>query len=127
MKNARAKCRGGLELDIKRDQLPPKYSYAISPFLSKPLLFIISQPAQLFSIQIFRKVLIMAMEKNLQQATKTSRFSRICVFCGSSPGKKPIYQLAAVQLGKELVIFNPFFWLKTPILCYTRNRCFMPF
>ncbi|KAL1534786.1 putative cytokinin riboside 5'-monophosphate phosphoribohydrolase logl2, variant 3 [Salvia divinorum] len=48
----------------------------------------------------------MAMEKNLQQATKTSRFNRICVFCGSSPGKKPIYQLAAVQLGKELVERN---------------------
>ncbi|KAL1561084.1 Cytokinin riboside 5'-monophosphate phosphoribohydrolase log1 [Salvia divinorum] len=39
------------------------------------------------------------MEKN----TKASRFNRICVFCGSSPGKKPSYQLAAVQLGKEMV------------------------
>ncbi|XP_050226260.1 cytokinin riboside 5'-monophosphate phosphoribohydrolase LOG7 isoform X1 [Mercurialis annua] len=32
-----------------------------------------------------------------------SRFQRICVFCGSSTGKKPSYQEAAVQLGKELV------------------------
>ncbi|CAJ1883474.1 unnamed protein product [Sphenostylis stenocarpa] len=32
-----------------------------------------------------------------------SRFKRICVFCGSSSGKKPTYQEAAVQLGKELV------------------------
>ncbi|KAI4348903.1 hypothetical protein L6164_009568 [Bauhinia variegata] len=32
-----------------------------------------------------------------------SRFTRICVFCGSSSGKKPSYQQAAVQLGKELV------------------------
>ncbi|MQL78926.1 hypothetical protein Taro_011372 [Colocasia esculenta] len=32
-----------------------------------------------------------------------SRFRRVCVFCGSSPGKKPSYQLAAIQLGKELV------------------------
>lgn len=32
-----------------------------------------------------------------------SRFRRICVFCGSSPGKKSSYQEAAVQLGNELV------------------------
>lgn len=35
---------------------------------------------------------------------RRSRFRRICVFCGSSPGKKPSYQEAAVELGKELVI-----------------------
>ncbi|KAF6142968.1 hypothetical protein GIB67_003924 [Kingdonia uniflora] len=32
-----------------------------------------------------------------------SRFKRVCVFCGSSPGKKPEYQLAAIQLGNQLV------------------------
>lgn len=32
-----------------------------------------------------------------------SRFRKICVFCGSSPGKKSSYQEAAVQLGNELV------------------------
>ncbi|XP_065857442.1 cytokinin riboside 5'-monophosphate phosphoribohydrolase LOG7 [Euphorbia lathyris] len=32
-----------------------------------------------------------------------SRFKRICVFCGSSSGKKTSYQEAAVELGKELV------------------------
>ncbi|KAM6547705.1 hypothetical protein CsatB_019381 [Cannabis sativa] len=32
-----------------------------------------------------------------------SRFKRICVFCGSSSGKKPGYQEAAVDLGNELV------------------------
>ncbi|TYH76941.1 hypothetical protein ES332_D04G120500v1 [Gossypium tomentosum] len=32
-----------------------------------------------------------------------SRFERICVFCGSSSGKKASYQEAAAQLGKELV------------------------
>ncbi|KAH9674395.1 cytokinin riboside 5'-monophosphate phosphoribohydrolase LOG7 [Citrus sinensis] len=32
-----------------------------------------------------------------------SRFKRICVFCGSSSGKKATYQEAAVELGKELV------------------------
>ncbi|OAY42975.1 cytokinin riboside 5'-monophosphate phosphoribohydrolase LOG7 [Manihot esculenta] len=32
-----------------------------------------------------------------------SRFQRICVFCGSSTGKKASYQEAAIELGKELV------------------------
>ncbi|KAB2607920.1 cytokinin riboside 5'-monophosphate phosphoribohydrolase LOG7-like [Pyrus ussuriensis x Pyrus communis] len=32
-----------------------------------------------------------------------SRFNRICVFCGSSSGKKASYQESAVELGKELV------------------------
>ncbi|KAI7756291.1 hypothetical protein M8C21_032836 [Ambrosia artemisiifolia] len=35
--------------------------------------------------------------------SKTSRFKRICVFCGSSSGKNPIYHLAAVELGNQLV------------------------
>lgn len=32
-----------------------------------------------------------------------SIFKRVCVFCGSSSGKKASYQEAAVELGKELV------------------------
>ncbi|CAI0391173.1 unnamed protein product [Linum tenue] len=36
--------------------------------------------------------------------TTPSRFKRICVFCGSSSGKKPTYQEAAVQLGQELKV-----------------------
>ncbi|KAL6527443.1 Cytokinin riboside 5'-monophosphate phosphoribohydrolase log1 [Orobanche gracilis] len=44
------------------------------------------------------------MENRMQQQpSKGSRFKRICVFCGSSHGKNPSYQLAAVQLGKQLV------------------------
>ncbi|TVT97701.1 hypothetical protein EJB05_20703, partial [Eragrostis curvula] len=35
-----------------------------------------------------------------------SRFRRICVFCGSSHGKKSSYQDAAIELGKELVARN---------------------
>ncbi|XP_031403871.1 cytokinin riboside 5'-monophosphate phosphoribohydrolase LOG1-like isoform X1 [Punica granatum] len=36
----------------------------------------------------------------------SSRFRRVCVFCGSSAGNKPSYQLAAIQLAKELVERN---------------------
>ncbi|MED6174822.1 Cytokinin riboside 5'-monophosphate phosphoribohydrolase log3 [Stylosanthes scabra] len=35
-----------------------------------------------------------------------SKFKRICVFCGSSPGKKTTYQDAAIQLANELVSRN---------------------
>lgn len=34
-----------------------------------------------------------------------SKFKRICVFCGSSHGKKTSYQDGAIELGKELVFF----------------------
>ncbi|KAF5747766.1 hypothetical protein HS088_TW05G00493 [Tripterygium wilfordii] len=37
------------------------------------------------------------------ELTSSSRFKRICVFCGSQSGRKSSYQDAAVQLGKELV------------------------
>lgn len=57
-----------------------------------------------------------------EKEMKQSRFSRICVFCGSSQGKKRSYQDAAVELGGELVLFcllfsffflveGLFFWL----------------
>ncbi|CAL9160442.1 unnamed protein product, partial [Musa hybrid cultivar] len=36
-------------------------------------------------------------------SSPSSRFKRVCVFCGSSTGKKKGYQLAAIQLGKELI------------------------
>ncbi|CAK9323176.1 unnamed protein product [Citrullus colocynthis] len=35
-----------------------------------------------------------------------SKFRRICVFCGSSQGKKRSYQDSAIELGKELVSRN---------------------
>ena len=34
---------------------------------------------------------------------KKSKFKRICVFCGSSQGKKSSYKDAAIELGRELV------------------------
>ncbi|XAR59741.1 hypothetical protein NMG60_11015694 [Bertholletia excelsa] len=37
---------------------------------------------------------------------KKSKFKRICVFCGSSPGKKSSYKDAAIELGRELVSRN---------------------
>ncbi|XP_010925070.1 cytokinin riboside 5'-monophosphate phosphoribohydrolase LOG7 [Elaeis guineensis] len=38
-----------------------------------------------------------------EKGEKRSRFSRICVYCGSQPGKKASYRQAAIDLGKELV------------------------
>jgi len=43
-------------------------------------------------------------EEVMEMTTVPSpRFRRICVFCGSSQGKKKSYQDAAVELGEELV------------------------
>ncbi|CAM8970679.1 unnamed protein product [Rhodiola kirilowii] len=48
----------------------------------------------------------MEMEGNGIEVMKESKFKRICVFCGSSQGKKSSYQDAAVELGNELVSRN---------------------
>lgn len=42
----------------------------------------------------------------IENELKLSKFKRICVFCGSSPGKKNSYKEAAIELGKELVARN---------------------
>ncbi|XP_004251148.1 cytokinin riboside 5'-monophosphate phosphoribohydrolase LOG3 [Solanum lycopersicum] len=44
--------------------------------------------------------------ENLEKEMKQSKFKKICVFCGSSPGKKSSYKEAAVELGEELVSRN---------------------
>uniref|UniRef100_A0ACD5UXS0 Uncharacterized protein n=1 Tax=Avena sativa TaxID=4498 RepID=A0ACD5UXS0_AVESA len=44
-------------------------------------------------------------EAGVQEMAR-SRFRRICVFCGSSKGKKSSYQDAAAMLGEELVARN---------------------
>ncbi|KAL9395186.1 hypothetical protein Peur_014471 [Populus x canadensis] len=36
-------------------------------------------------------------------AVKSSRFKRVCVFCGSSKGNRDCYRDAALELGQELV------------------------
>ncbi|XP_042373852.1 cytokinin riboside 5'-monophosphate phosphoribohydrolase LOG1-like [Zingiber officinale] len=41
-----------------------------------------------------------------KRSPPSSRFRRVCVFCGSSSGKKESYRLAAIQLGHELVQRN---------------------
>lgn len=43
------------------------------------------------------------MEGEETEIKQQSRFKRICVFCGSSPGNKTGYKDAAIELGKELV------------------------
>ncbi|KAK4772958.1 hypothetical protein SAY87_027977 [Trapa incisa] len=46
------------------------------------------------------------MEKESDAIHHLSRFRRICVFCGSSHGKKTSYQDAAIEIGRELVSRN---------------------
>ncbi|KAI3870995.1 hypothetical protein MKW92_037828 [Papaver armeniacum] len=45
----------------------------------------------------------MVEEKEVGGVMKKSRFNSICVFCGSSTGKRDCYRDAALDLGKELV------------------------
>ena len=35
----------------------------------------------------------------------SSRFKRVCVFCGSSTGKRNCFRDAAIELAQELVLF----------------------
>ncbi|PHU00655.1 putative cytokinin riboside 5'-monophosphate phosphoribohydrolase LOGL2 [Capsicum chinense] len=42
----------------------------------------------------------------MESDVMVSKFKRICVFCGSSQGKKSIYQDVDIGLGKELVSRN---------------------
>ncbi|KAI4378527.1 hypothetical protein MLD38_015994 [Melastoma candidum] len=41
--------------------------------------------------------------KGSSSSSSISRFNRMCVFSGRSSGRKPSYQEAAIELGKELV------------------------
>ncbi|XP_030469512.1 cytokinin riboside 5'-monophosphate phosphoribohydrolase LOG7-like [Syzygium oleosum] len=45
----------------------------------------------------------MTETRSSASSSSSSRFRRICVFCGSSSGKKSSYPEAAIQLGQELV------------------------
>ncbi|GAB2225185.1 hypothetical protein Droror1_Dr00005976 [Drosera rotundifolia] len=42
-------------------------------------------------------------EQNTAVSSSSSRFKRVCVFCGSSAGKRDSYSDAAIELGQELV------------------------
>lgn len=55
--------------------------------------------------EVKREAMEIKVDKEAAEAVapELSRFRRICVFCGSSHGKKRSYQDAAIELGKELV------------------------
>ena len=42
-------------------------------------------------------------EGEMEVKSAKSRFKTVCVFCGSSTGKRNCYKDAALELGKELV------------------------
>ncbi|XP_038991447.1 cytokinin riboside 5'-monophosphate phosphoribohydrolase LOG3-like isoform X2 [Hibiscus syriacus] len=42
-------------------------------------------------------------QQQRQPNSMKSRFRRLCVFCGSSPGRNPSYQLSAIQLAQQLI------------------------
>jgi hypothetical protein len=54
-----------------------------------------------------------------------SKFKRVCVFCGSSSGKKASYQEAAVELAKELVIVFIYVYTHTHFISAHRYNGFL--
>ena len=42
-------------------------------------------------------------EKMMMSSCPSKRFKKICVFCGSSSGKKGVFSNEALNLGRELV------------------------
>lgn len=50
-------------------------------------------------------------EMEREKEMRKSKFNRICVFCGSSQGKKKSYQDAAIELGKELVCDSVYIYI----------------
>ncbi|KAL2933268.1 Cytokinin riboside 5'-monophosphate phosphoribohydrolase LOG1 [Bienertia sinuspersici] len=46
------------------------------------------------------------MEVNPSKNGNKKRFKRVCVFCGSRAGHKPVFDEAALELGKQLVERN---------------------
>ncbi|KAL2936911.1 Cytokinin riboside 5'-monophosphate phosphoribohydrolase LOG5 [Bienertia sinuspersici] len=47
---------------------------------------------------------VLSQEKKMEETVQlSSRFKSVCVFCGSSSGKRDSYREAAIELGQELV------------------------
>ena len=54
----------------------------------------------------------------MEETKAKSKFTRICVFCGSNSGHKKVFSDAALELGNELVglvscklCFTDYIWL----------------
>ncbi|KAH1066759.1 hypothetical protein J1N35_031746 [Gossypium stocksii] len=86
------------------------YRYICSPNHTPKLsiffyfaLFIEAEDISFVSSKI-KNTKVRKMEGDMEM--KPSKFKRICVFCGSSPGKKSSYKEATIELGRELVSRN---------------------
>ncbi|KAG8494939.1 hypothetical protein CXB51_012370 [Gossypium anomalum] len=87
------------------------YRYICSPNHTPKLsilfyfaLFIEAEDISFVSSKI-KNTKVRKMEGDMEM--KPSKFKRICVFCGSSPGKKSSYKEATIELGRELVLVLP--------------------
>jgi hypothetical protein len=64
-------------------------------------------------------------ERGREMEDTESKFKRVCVFCGSSSGKKASYQEAAVELAKELVIVFIYVYTHTHFISAHRYNGFL--
>ncbi|XP_077246313.1 putative cytokinin riboside 5'-monophosphate phosphoribohydrolase LOG6 isoform X2 [Tasmannia lanceolata] len=60
-------------------------------------------PTEIFKSLKRTAVLNIEKKGDMEEKLVKSRFKSVCVFCGSSTGKRNCYKDAAVELGKELV------------------------
>jgi hypothetical protein len=65
-------------------------------------------------MEVMEEEAVVVVMADLTKSVVPSRFRRVCVFCGSSQGKKKSYQDAAVELGKDLVRPSSFFLTLDP-------------
>lgn len=67
--------------------------------------------------------------REMEGKVVSSRFKRVCVFCGSSVGKRNCYRDAAIEIAQELVFsssilmiheteLTPFLWVILHLFCY---------
>ena len=58
----------------------------------------------------------------MEEKVVKSRFKRVCVFCGSSTGKRDCYRDAAIELGQELVPIVCSICMPFSVSCSPQNQ-----
>lgn len=105
---------------------PIREEQAVFPFV--PSLVLSSNTTESTQNRVSSFCTQRSLETEMESEIKRSKFRRICVFCGSSQGKKSSYHDAAIELGKELVILRFFFilgvfgWCLLGVLVYAWTK-----
>lgn len=58
----------------------------------------------------------------MERDGSSSKFKRVCVFCGSNPGHREVFSVAATELGDEMVILLYFLFYLFLVLHYLFDK-----